>query len=156
MSMSSDNGTQTPAGGVRHGTRAPAMLSAQQQALLSFKPSSRDVISGIAPHVFEDQRSPYRPRHRRRATSPDCRARPSTPTSTPRRSPLRLSAVTLVDEHQEKVEDIGMYAASPPAPLPLPRTPILVSLPSTTQKTKTKRRTFGMDRVLKTLVLRLK
>lgn len=83
----------------------PPSPSAQQQAarlaaLLNFRPSSRDVISGIAPHVFDDQPSAYRrsrSRRRRRTSSLERRRRSVSPA--PHRSPLRLSAVISVDEH---------------------------------------------------------
>ncbi|KAJ7160599.1 hypothetical protein C8R43DRAFT_342093 [Mycena crocata] len=157
--------------GTGDASNAPVSLTPQQQAqitaLLNFKPSSRDVISGIAPHVFDDQRSSYRPRRRRRASSPDCRPhrrRSASPAS--HRSPLRLSAVISVDDFgavaQPKLEEnvvIELYTAPhhpPSAPsLPLPP-PDDIRSTSTSQAKKPKRNSFRIDRVLKTLVLRLK
>ncbi|KAJ7474125.1 hypothetical protein FB451DRAFT_1247951 [Mycena latifolia] len=143
-------------------SRAPAALNAQQQAqlaaLLSFKPSSRDVISGIAPHVFDDQHSLYRSRHRRRASSRERRRRMSSPT--PHKSPLRLSAATSVDEYsagaQAKEDNIVIDLYTTPAPAQ-PRTasiskPMIISLSSTNENTKPKRRTFSIDRVFKCVV----
>ncbi|KAJ7669073.1 hypothetical protein B0H17DRAFT_1335778 [Mycena rosella] len=168
--MSSDNDTLTvrnaSEGGDADGyagvglSGVQAAPSAQQQAqlaaLLSFKPSSRDVIGGIAPHIFDDQRRPYRPRPRRRATSPDCRPRPSSPA--PRRSPLRLSAVISVDEHgagaQPRRDDnivIELYT-TPSLPTETNSNPMLTPV---TQR-KPKRRSFRIDRVFKTFILRLK
>ncbi|KAJ7461359.1 hypothetical protein B0H11DRAFT_2241791 [Mycena galericulata] len=167
-------------GGVESGRASvpPAVLSAQQAqlaALLSFKPSSRDVISGIAPHVFDDQRSPYRPRHRRRSTSPDLRPRrSSSPNLGPRRSPLRLSAV-IVDENgaivQPKFEEsivlelctphTSTVSLGPVSPASHPSPSVAPPMPSSLQpaneiKDSSKRRSFRIDRVLKTLVFRLK
>ncbi|KAJ7857178.1 hypothetical protein B0H13DRAFT_2283316 [Mycena leptocephala] len=147
---------------------AAPSLNAQQQAqlaaLLNFKPSSRDVISGIAPHVFDDQRSPYRPRRRRRTSNPDCRRRSRSPA--PHRSPLRLSAVLSVDDLGAIVQPRGednivfeVYTAPahapPPTSIPLPVVKAMpVSANTHGQNHKPKR--FRIDRVLKTLVLRLK
>ncbi|KAF7367713.1 hypothetical protein MSAN_00835100 [Mycena sanguinolenta] len=136
-------------------------------ALLNFRPSSRDVISGIAPHVFDDQRSSWRARsrRRRRTSSQERRRRSASPA--PHRSPLRLSAVISVDEHGAIVDSKGdedvvlaVYTA-PPHAASLPSPPILktaspVSSQSETQHNnkETKRRSFRI--VLKMLVLRLK
>ncbi|KAK7064990.1 hypothetical protein R3P38DRAFT_63174 [Favolaschia claudopus] len=159
-------------------------LSAQQQAqiaaLLNFRPSSRDVISGIAPHVFEDQRYPWRSsprsRNRRRGRTPSSERRPgrrSGSGSRTSKSPLRLSAVISLDvdeqgQQQHRGEEnlvLGVYTA------PAPRShtscaPSLLSLaPPVTPSTdgqdvkhipKSKRGGFRIDRVFKTFVFRLK
>ncbi|KAJ7088382.1 hypothetical protein B0H15DRAFT_289580 [Mycena belliarum] len=157
-----DEGGQGDRAGSQNMPRGPAPLSGQQAqlaALLSFKPSSRDVISGIAPHVFDDQRSPRRPRPRRRNASPDCRPRTAPPV--PRKSPLRLSAVISVDDHSVGThagrEDnivIGLYTAPTPSPRarrsPFVSKPVLITGPSDNKKPK--RRGFGIERVFRTLI----
>ncbi|KAJ6569138.1 hypothetical protein B0H19DRAFT_1232094 [Mycena capillaripes] len=186
--MSPDTAAQTPnnngvvgnAGevvGVREESPSTPSLSPEQQAqlaaLLSFKPSSRDVISGIAPHVFDDQRPSYRSRRRRRTSSSERRRRSVSPV--PHRSPLCL--VISVDDQgaivQPKREEsvlrqcytesqgeesvvLQLYTTpphgSPPIIMPLP-----VSSPSAAEKNaKSKRPKFRIDRVFKTLVFRLK
>ncbi|KAJ7019492.1 hypothetical protein C8F04DRAFT_333645 [Mycena alexandri] len=141
----------------------PPSVSAQQAALLRFKPSSRDVISGIAPHVFDDQRSSYRPRRRRqRRPSPESRRRSVSPP--PHRSPLRLSVVISVEDHgasiiQPKAEDsivLEVYAAQQSASLSLPLSSVTRTTPISATKNKPKHSTFNIPRVLKTFVLRLK
>ncbi|KAJ6602327.1 hypothetical protein B0H10DRAFT_660808 [Mycena sp. CBHHK59/15] len=162
------------------GSGMPLTLQQQQQlaSLLNFKPSSRDVISGIAPHVFDDRR----PRHRRRSTSPDVRRRSASPdVGRPERpharqaskscavigSPLRVAAVISIDEDGVVVQshlnrtrsrtrsctpDSNARAAAP-APLPLPA-PLPPPLDAVHIKSKSKRSSFRI--VLRTLVLRLK
>ncbi|KAF7340418.1 hypothetical protein MVEN_01961700 [Mycena venus] len=152
--------------------RSPPSLSPQQQAqlaaLLRFRPSSRDVISGIAPHVFDDHRASPRSRSRRRrrtsSPSPERRRRSGSPA--PHRSPLRLSAVISVDDHgaivQHKGEEnvvLEVYTTPAHAPLPasLPFPPKSISSPSPDRNTnKPKRSSFRIDLVLKTLVFRRK
>ncbi|KAJ7052877.1 hypothetical protein C8F01DRAFT_561784 [Mycena amicta] len=105
--------------------------SAQVTALLRFRPSTKDVISGIAPHVFLDfderRGGPARSRsrqirRRRRTPSPECRAprrgrgSPSpSPSRRPRRteSPLRR-ALMGVDEQGAVVHLSveGLYTAA--------------------------------------------
>ncbi|KAF8152829.1 hypothetical protein K438DRAFT_1863896 [Mycena galopus ATCC 62051] len=174
--MSVDSAAQQPNNtggevGVKESPKPAApSLSTQQQAqlaaLLNFKPSSRDVISGIAPHIFDDQRPTRRSRSRRRrhTSSPECRRRSMSPA--PHRSPLRLSAVISVDDHgviEHKGEGsvvLELYTA-PTLPLTpaVTATPIPIPIVSPSQiisNTKSKRCGFRIDRVLKTLVLRLK
>ncbi|KAJ6459661.1 hypothetical protein C8R45DRAFT_1030652 [Mycena sanguinolenta] len=85
-----DSAAQLPSTSKEERAKAePPNLTAQQQAqltaLLNFRPSSRDVISGIAPHVFDDQRSSWRavPRrlHRTGARSAYLQLYPSTSTA---------------------------------------------------------------------------
>ncbi|KAJ7250178.1 hypothetical protein B0H12DRAFT_681319 [Mycena haematopus] len=166
--MAIDSAAQLPSnnGGEGLSAEAPPPPSlAQQQAqaqltaLLNFKPSSRDVISGIAPHVFDDQRPSYRARSRRRlrrTSSPECRRRSMSPAPHSVRSPLRLSAVLSVDDldsAKAKGEEnvvLEVYTA-PLSPLGQP--------PSDSHQhdnKTTKRRGFRIDHVLKTFVFRLK
>ncbi|KAJ7111249.1 hypothetical protein C8R44DRAFT_883074 [Mycena epipterygia] len=152
-------------------------LSAQQQqaqlaALLRFKPSSRDVIGGIAPHVFDDS-SPFPRRPRRRTSNPHSnRRRSSSPA--PRRSRSGLSAVISVDEHAPKREEnivLEVYTAPvrPAGAVPLARLPKAKPLPVSSKSkslpassvednsdAKSKRHSFRINRVFKTLVFRLK
>jgi len=150
-------------------------VSAQQQeraqlaALSRFKPSSRDVISGFAPHLFNDQRPLHRrgsrSRRRRQTSSTECLRRSVSPA--PHTSPLRLPAVISVDEHGAIIQPQGeeavileVYtASSPPSLLPPPpvifkATPVLISSPNQNNKPHRQISLFRIDRVLRTLVFR--
>ncbi|KAK0199536.1 hypothetical protein DFS33DRAFT_226614 [Desarmillaria ectypa] len=73
-------------------------------AIANFKPTSREVISGIAPHVFEDRRYLQRRRSRRNG-SPVKRQRSlaamNRSNGGTKRSPLRISAVINLDDPDE-------------------------------------------------------
>ncbi|PBK61463.1 hypothetical protein ARMSODRAFT_1089648 [Armillaria solidipes] len=73
-------------------------------AIANFKPTSREVISGIAPHVFEDRRYLQRRRSRRNG-SPVRRQRSlaalNRNSGGAKRSPLRISAVINLDDPDE-------------------------------------------------------
>lgn len=81
-------------------------------AIANFKPTPKEVISGIAPHVFDDRRirrrrnSTGRPR-RRPSMVFACEMRPRSSVETP--SPLRISAIITVEELQS-VEDTRLGA----------------------------------------------
>ncbi|KAJ7159604.1 hypothetical protein C8R46DRAFT_1194895 [Mycena filopes] len=140
----------------------PASISAaaQQAALLRFKPSPRDVISGIAPHVFEDQRSGsyyYRQqqhRRRRRRSSPEFIRRRSVSPS-PRHSPLRVSAVVDHDAAAAFIRPKESLDIVVLKPLPLSS---VGPTPNASPKNKPKRSTtyLTIHRVLKGLASRLK
>ncbi|KAJ6548516.1 hypothetical protein B0H19DRAFT_1161222 [Mycena capillaripes] len=72
---------------------------AQQAAALRFRPSSRDVISGFAPHLFDEprplRRRGSRSRRRRQTSSTECLRRSASPAL--HTSPLRLRVS--LDEH---------------------------------------------------------
>jgi hypothetical protein len=57
------------------------------EAIANFKPTHREVISGIAPHVFDERK---RRRSQQRASSP---SRPYEPVTEKRPSPLRGTSV---------------------------------------------------------------
>jgi len=82
------------------GPSPSALQSSIAAAIANFKPSSRDVISGIAPHVFDERRRRLRPR---RSSTVIKRASRSFESSrlggATESSPLRVSAVITVDEH---------------------------------------------------------
>ncbi|KAJ6570557.1 hypothetical protein DFH09DRAFT_1313157 [Mycena vulgaris] len=163
--MLPDTGTQMPRYGNEGGSTdgvenetgtgsGDAIISAQQQALLRFRPSSRGVISGIAQHVLDDRRSRRRSRHRRRASSPEWRPRSSTPTRiSPFTGPPQYLRTSTLTPPREETVNIGPYTA--PTLVSLPRTTaplpklILVSLPPTNPKANPRRCKFGIDRLLK-------
>ncbi|KAF9032459.1 hypothetical protein BDZ89DRAFT_578559 [Hymenopellis radicata] len=100
-----------------------ATLSA---AIANFKPTPKEVISGIAPHVFDDRRvrrrrnSTGRPR-RRPSTGLACELRrPRTSAETP--SPLRISAIITVEELQPQNDILQQRRSSAilPDSAPLP------------------------------------
>lgn len=84
-------------------------------AVARFKPSSRDVISGIAPHVFDERRrrrSSYASLGRqgsgRRSSSPRWYGYRQ---GRPRASPLRMSVVISLDDRSIYIEDASSVAA---------------------------------------------
>ena len=73
-------------------TKSPSVTSTTAQAIANFKPSPRDVISGIAPHVFDERRR--RRFQKKRATKPYWYG----PIGEKRSSPLRGATVISWDE----------------------------------------------------------
>ncbi|KAG7440078.1 uncharacterized protein BT62DRAFT_938415 [Guyanagaster necrorhizus] len=80
-------------------------------AIANFKPTPREVISGIAPHVFEDRRYLQRRRSSRRNGSPGRRQRGR---QGAKRSPLRVSAVINLDDPDETCaqETVGQVSSN--------------------------------------------
>ncbi|KAJ6548505.1 hypothetical protein B0H19DRAFT_1265329 [Mycena capillaripes] len=105
---------------------------AQQAALLRFRPSSRDVISGFAPHLLDEpkplRRRGSQSRRRRQTSSTECLRRSASPAL--HTSPLRLRVS--LDEHGAIIQPEGeetviieVYKASSPTSLP-PMPPAIV------------------------------
>ncbi|KAJ7660860.1 hypothetical protein DFH06DRAFT_380921 [Mycena polygramma] len=156
---------------VSQDARENALYQAQMAALLNFRPSSRDVISGIAPHVFEDQpqRSRYRPRPRRRTSTSSLACRRRSVSPAPNRSPLRLpTAISLEGNNDNAFDHSGpvkavyttskgeeniilqVYDAAPLDDPPPDSTVEPVPSPSATQdKSPNRRNGFRIDRILK-------
>lgn len=72
--------------------KSPTVTSTTAEAIANFKPSPRDVISGIAPHVFDERRR--RRFQKKRATKPYWYG----PNGEKRSSPLRGATVITWDE----------------------------------------------------------
>lgn len=80
-------------------SRPTPPVSSIAAAIANFKPTPREVISGIAPHVFDERR---RRRTRRRSHSP----RPyhyGSHKDGAKSSPLRVSAVLVWDEEESLI-----------------------------------------------------
>lgn len=82
--------THTEVANVGVGSSSQAVVkvyATTAEAIANFKPTHREVISGIAPHVFDERK---RRRNQRRASSP---SRPYEPVAEKRSSPLRATSV---------------------------------------------------------------
>ncbi|CAK5280079.1 unnamed protein product [Mycena citricolor] len=153
---------------------ADSYAHSQLASLLNFRPSSRDLISGIAPHVYEEsgealRRLAYRSRSRRRRRSPspgqDCRRRTGGGGAARilevRQSPLRVSPVLSFEDMYGKAGSqesivlevteivVPVLAAVPPPARP--EQPIAEKMVSATTGKKTKRNSFRIDRVFKSV-----
>lgn len=79
--------------------------------IATFRPTPREVISGIAPHIFDDRRR--RRRASQRAASPRPRHWYDSHKG-PESSPLRLSAAIAWDEHSVFVGELTLLSLAIP------------------------------------------
>ncbi|TFK38743.1 hypothetical protein BDQ12DRAFT_723088 [Crucibulum laeve] len=117
-------------------------------AIANFKPSPREIISGIAPHVFEDRRRRRRPS---RTPRPYWYTKHANGTKS---SPLRVSAVISWDDHSiflepsanDEAEDIVRRKSEDgrcSMPLRTSESPSPLDTPQ--EQVKPRRRTFRID-----------
>lgn len=81
---------------------AVKVYSTTAEAIANFKPTHREVISGIAPHVFDERRK-KRSRSQRRASSPKRTYRCNEPGGEKRSSPLRGTIVYACQEVERSI-----------------------------------------------------
>jgi hypothetical protein len=93
-SVADEAPSETPVIIIGPSSRPLKIYSSTAAAIANFKPTPREIINGIAPHVFDD----YKRRHGKPSRSHSKRRPPAEPRMGGKPSPLRGSAVISCDE----------------------------------------------------------
>jgi hypothetical protein len=99
-SVADEAPSETPVIIIGPSSRPLKIYSSTAAAIANFKPTPREIINGIAPHVFDD----YKRRHGKPSRSHSKRRPPAEPRMGGKPSPLRGSAVISCDECSIYVE----------------------------------------------------
>lgn len=106
--------SETPVIIIGPSSRPLKIYSSTAAAIANFKPTPREIICGIAPHVFDE----YKRRHGKPSRSHSKRRRSAEPRTGGKPSPLRGSAVISWDEcsiyveSEQRVEETGAPSRS--------------------------------------------